>query len=233
MCGVFGFVSYSGNGPDLKRLATIARATETRGRHAFGFAWIDAVGRLKMFKQTGRISDNLGLLRMAADAQMLIGHCRWATDGDPRYNINNHPHPVDGGWFVHNGMIPAWRTIARQYEMNLISHCDSEVIGHLIETTEGPLIDRVIDACATAAPDNNLVVLGLWKNPHRLIALRAGNPLHMGEKINDCDYFASLPDGLVDPFMVKDNTALEFTADRRGKIKMTAYFANDAEVNAF
>lgn len=60
MCGVFGFVSNGGK-INMERLQTIARATERRGPHSFGFAWIDARGRLRCFKQTGRISDHLGL----------------------------------------------------------------------------------------------------------------------------------------------------------------------------
>ena len=232
MCGVFGFVAKNDNGPDMKRLAHIAQVTETRGRHAFGFAWIDSVGRLKMFKQTGKISDHLAILRMASDARMLIGHCRFATDGDPRFNINNHPHPVDGGWFVHNGVIGRkFEDLVEQYDFHCISHCDSEIIGQLVESTEGPMVDRIIDACHTAT-SNNLVVLGLWKNPNRLIALRAGNPLQLGETKRGY-YFASLADGLPDPFMVRNHTALEFTANSKGAVDMTAYDADPAETTLF
>jgi glucosamine 6-phosphate synthetase-like amidotransferase/phosphosugar isomerase protein len=226
MCGVFGFVAKNDSRPDMARLIRIAQATEARGRHAFGFAWVDSAGHLKMFKQTGKISDGIGLLKMASDARMLIGHCRYATDGDPRYNINNHPHPIDGGWFVHNGVVSQYDAIVRQYELHCISHCDSEVIGQLYETSEGPAVDRLIDACHTATT-SPLVVLSLWKNPRRLIALRAGNPLELGETKNAW-YFASLADGLPRPYMVRDNTALEFNVNKSGVAAMTAY---DASLN--
>jgi glutamine phosphoribosylpyrophosphate amidotransferase len=72
MCGVFGFVSYDGKGPNLKRLRRIAEVTMARGPHAFGFAWLDWAGRLKMFKQTGRIVDHLDLLTMAANVEISI-----------------------------------------------------------------------------------------------------------------------------------------------------------------
>jgi hypothetical protein len=36
MCGVFGFVSYDGNGPSLKRLARIAKVTMSRARTRSG-----------------------------------------------------------------------------------------------------------------------------------------------------------------------------------------------------
>ena len=78
MCGVFGFVSRDGGKMNVELLGRIAEVTERRGPHAFGFAWIDRRGRLKCYKQTGRITDHLGLMMMAADARMLIGHCRFA-----------------------------------------------------------------------------------------------------------------------------------------------------------
>jgi len=106
MCGVFGFVSSGEGRLNLAALKRIARVTESRGPHAFGFAWIDGRGRLHCFKQTGRITDSLALLGMAAGARMLIGHCRYATHGDYRQNINNHPHAADGGWIVQELVDP-------------------------------------------------------------------------------------------------------------------------------
>ena len=146
MCGIFGFVSDGEGEPDIDRLRKIAVVTESRGPHAFGFAWIDRRGRLRCYKQTGRISDHLGLLAMASDARMLIGHTRYATQGDPDDNINNHPHPVDGGWLVHNGMIPRYRETIDDWGLRPVSDCDSETIALLIERMDGPISERC--ACA-------------------------------------------------------------------------------------
>src|SRR6185369_7923430 len=109
---------------------------------AFGFAWIDSQGRLKSFRQTGRISESLGLLAMARDARMLIGHCRFATQGLPANAINNHPHPVDGGWLVHNGTIQGYDDLVERHDLYPVSRCDSEVLGLLIERSKGTLIER-------------------------------------------------------------------------------------------
>src|SRR5215468_9084244 len=140
MCGVFGYVSRNGKPIDPGVLCRIAAVTERRGQHAWGLAWIDAKGRLKCFKQKGRITCALGLLRMAADARLLIGHCRYATQGDPRDNITNHPHPCDGGWFVHNGMIREYDSLLGRFGLNPVSECDSEVLGLLVEQEEGTLL---------------------------------------------------------------------------------------------
>lgn len=209
MCGVFGFVSTSGEGPNFKILDNVAKATESRGRHAWGMAWIDSQGRMRTFKQTGKISDALALLRMAHDARILIGHCRYATQGDPDDNINNHPHPADGGWIVHNGMIPHYRQIVRDFDLHPVSACDSEVLGLLIEDAKGRLIDRCVTA-AESVPFAPLVIMGLWK-PGRLVAVRQDNPLSLGES-SEGIWLASLANGLPGKVAaVLNNSAIEIT----------------------
>ena len=208
MCGVFGFVAKD-NGPlNLTILERIAKATERRGPHAWGMAWISKDGKMRMYKQTGRIKDCLGLLAMAKDATMLIGHTRWATQGDPENNLNNHPHPSDGGWIVHNGVIPNFRSIIKQHKLHPTTECDSEVLGLLVETLQGNLVSRCADA-ANIASGRDLVMLGLWK-PGKLVAVRSGNPLHCGETGRGY-YLASLADGLPgDVSELADNQAVEF-----------------------
>lgn len=210
MCGVFGFVAKQGRCIEWKRVERIAAVTETRGRHAFGFAWIDGEGRLRCYKQQGRITDHLGLLAMAKGARMLIGHTRFATEGDPSNNLNNHPHPCDGGWLIHNGMIPRFRGIIDRHALHPVTDCDSEVIALLVERAEGSLIDR----CAAAVREigeQPAVILGLWK--HRLIAVRSGNPLCAGQNESGI-YFASLSDGLPTPrSIMRDRTAMEVRVD--------------------
>jgi glucosamine 6-phosphate synthetase-like amidotransferase/phosphosugar isomerase protein len=221
MCGVFGFVSRNGGTVNLEVLGRVAEVTERRGPHAFGFAWIDRRGRLKCYKQTGRVSDHLGLLGLAADARMLIGHCRFATQGSPEDNINNHPHPADGGWLVHNGQIPGYRRLVDAFDLYPVSACDSEVLGLLVEQGEGNVLDRCRAAVRAVSPEREagtlfavpqpLVLLGLWPRPDRLVAVRRGNPLHYA-KTEQGFYLASLADGLPgQPCAVKDGTACLFT----------------------
>lgn len=226
MCGIFGFISNNGSGPNLDRLRKIALATEARGPHAFGLAWVDERGRLKMYKQPGRISNHLGLLEMASDAQLLIGHCRWATHGDPRNNLNNHPHPVDGGWFVHNGVIHNHERLIEENCLAPVTDCDSEVLGLLVEELDGSLVERMI-AATQLAGDSPLATMALWRSPKRLIAIRSGNPLHLCETARGT-YLASLSRGLPDgAYMIRDKTALSFRIDENQKAKMVAFDASE------
>lgn len=208
MCGVFGWVAKGDSKLNLKTLAKIAEVTEERGRHAWGMAWIDGEGRLRMYKQTGPISESLELLEMAADAKMLIGHTRWATQGSYTNNLNNHPHTADGGWIVHNGTIPSYKAIIAAHGLNPVTDCDSEVLGLLIESMKGSILARCVQA-ATIAAERPLVMLGLWK-PGRLIAVRHGNPLCIGETDRGT-YLASLPGGVPNAVEMPNNKGRLFT----------------------
>jgi glucosamine 6-phosphate synthetase-like amidotransferase/phosphosugar isomerase protein len=210
MCGVFGFIANGKGGRfDVDRMEAIAVNTQTRGRHAHGLAWIDSRNRLRAYKAAGAIDNNLGALDMAGDARMLIGHCRWATNGSPQENINNHPHPCDGGWLVHNGVVFNAADLACEYELQPTSACDSEIIAQLIETLEGTLLARAIGA--TDQLEGPAVVMGLWARPARMLVVRRGKPLHVEYDRAGNVYFASLPCALNDPDRVRDNTARLFS----------------------
>jgi glucosamine 6-phosphate synthetase-like amidotransferase/phosphosugar isomerase protein len=213
MCGVFGFIANNGKRPDFDTLARVARVTETRGKHAWGMAWIDSRGVMHSYRQAGKISDSLSLLRLAADARLLIGHCRYATQGEPENNLNNHPHPADGGWIVHNGMIPNYHRLLHEHTLFPSSECDSEVIGLLVEKLRGTMVERLAKSVDIVQQGRPLVVLGLWK-PNRLVVARGGNPLYFGDSRSGT-YLASLPEGLPgDPEELPDNTVTEFSCDK-------------------
>lgn len=213
MCGVFGFVANRNNdrGPDLGLLAEIATVTATRGGHAFGFSWVDQRGTLRMFKQQGRITSYLGLLKMAKGARMLIGHCRFTTMGSHFHNENNHPHPCNGGWIVHNGQVKDYHRIVKRFGLTATTQCDSEIFGMLAERFDGPNCERLREAVLTTDDRDPAVVLGLWAKPFRLTAIRRGNPLHWGIRDGSV-YLASLPGGLPGKVAsVPDRMLVDFT----------------------
>ena len=221
MCGVFGYVSDNGKAPDIARLVRMATATEGRGPHAFGFAWIDSRGHLRHYKQEGRITDYLGLLKMASDARMLIGHCRFATMGDPSNNLNNHPHVADGGFIVHNGCVGNLDELIERNMLAPVTDCDSEVFGLLMEQGDGTLVQRM--SAAVRATTHDAVVLGLWSRPARLVMIRRGNPLRMGHCKSGW-YFGSLDAGLpTNSTNILDDTTRLFTIDKEGQSDAERY----------
>lgn len=199
MCGVFGFVSAGRSGFKMRSLQRIAEVTEQRGEHAFGFAWLTQDGKVRAFRQAGKITDHLGLLAMAEGAKMLIGHCRYATHGKPERNSNNHPHRSGAGFIVHNGVLWDHQAVSARLKLNRKTECDTEALALAIaRQTGGALLERtrtsIIQFDATP-----LVMLGLWPGSDRagrmVIAKAQGQPLHTGNA-REGMYVASLPIGL-------------------------------------
>jgi glucosamine 6-phosphate synthetase-like amidotransferase/phosphosugar isomerase protein len=193
MCGIFGFITRNGDGPDLARLKAVAVVTQQRGLHAFGLAWLTHDGQLKTFKRPGAATDRLDDLGRCRGALAVVGHCRFATHGVPRDNGNNHPHRAGRGWLVHNGVVSNHERLTRAYRLDPQTDCDSEVLGLLMARMPGSLLRRA--ALMARAAAGQLALLGIWRNPARLLVVRGGKPLHFGETSRGF-YFASLPTGL-------------------------------------
>ena len=192
MCGIFGYITKNGRGPDLGILEEIALVTETRGQDAFGLAWV-AGDTIAVRKSRGAAREHLDDLRPCRRSPVVIGHCRLATHGDPADNRNNHPHRCGTGWFVHNGVVRNYWSLGLRYRERLTSDCDSEVLGFLIAGRKGRLAVRAARAVEMA--EGPLALLGCWLDPVRLLVVRNGNPLCFSEGRNGW-YFASLPGGL-------------------------------------
>jgi glucosamine 6-phosphate synthetase-like amidotransferase/phosphosugar isomerase protein len=216
MCGIFGFITKNGSGPDLARLRRIAAETQTRGHHAFGLAWLGPKEAIHTFKRLGPATANLGDLDRCRGAAVVIGHCRWATHGAPEDNRNNHPHPAGRGWFVHNAVV---QNHAR-YGFTPTTECDSEVLGLLMAHFPGALGLRAARAAEVA--EGNLAILGLWRNPTRLLIVRSGNPLCFGETAAGF-YFASLPGVLPGQVVALRERYTGVLAYANGELRHEAY----------
>lgn len=211
MCSIWGFVGTKGNTVNIITLAEIIAANIQRGPHAMGFSWINKAGRLRCWKAPGNPMKMLGMLKQMRDATMVIGHLRYSTHGDPKNNINNHPHPCDGGWIVHNGVIHNERSLISKYRLNPVSECDSEVIGLLAEKSEETTAMGRLISAVDLTGHSDLTVMGLWNRKRQLVAIRRGNPLHITE-VDDGFYIGSLKAGLPGTVnVIKDYSAVRFT----------------------
>ena len=197
MCGIFGFIATSsGDGADAEILQRLATANEPRGPHAFGFAHVDADGRLRSFKRPGRPTTMLDRLDAAHGSRVVVGHTRWATNGDPADNRNNHPHRMGRGFYVHNGTIPHFEQLADDYGLEPRTDCDSEVIGLIAELQDGTLAERL--KATLDAIDANMTAMGILpagRGAYRFFAIRRVRPLWFSKTDNGL-YFSSVPDAL-------------------------------------
>ena len=119
------------------------------------------------------------------DRPLPLGHARAPED-----NRNNHPHPAGRGWLVHNGVVTNHARLIHRYRLVTKTQCDSEVLGLLMARFPGALGRRAARTAESA--EGRLAMLGLWRNPARLLVVRNGNPLCFGETPGGL-YFASLP----------------------------------------
>jgi glucosamine 6-phosphate synthetase-like amidotransferase/phosphosugar isomerase protein len=193
---VFGFIATGHRGPDLSRLRTLAVANASRGEDAFGLVWMRRDGSLHTFKRAGSILKRLDAIERVADAQVVFGHCRWATpsSGSPAEAENNHPHPSGRGFIVHNGHVRNHRFLSHVFSLRLRGECDSEVLGRLIAALPGKLERRARTALLLS--EGPQAVLGIWSGvTPRLLIARRGKPLHLSRQKGGV-YLGSLSIGL-------------------------------------
>lgn len=109
MCCLFGFVDYAGS-LSVKQKGRLIRelsiAAEARGTDATGVAYNTSRG-LQIYKRP--LTAHRLHLNIPAEAHVIMGHTRMATQGSAKRNYNNHPFfgHVKGESFAlaHNGTI--------------------------------------------------------------------------------------------------------------------------------
>lgn len=211
MCGVFGFI---GTRVDLIKIKRLCELNESRGEHAFGLGWLNRRGDSWYFKSPGKPSSFLSVIDNCSNSIAVIGHCRWATHGDPDDNANNHPFFVDRyGMIVHNGIILNYREIAFCEGIDLVSDCDSEVIAKLTEKgiKEGK---SVLDSFSEAMGmlEGSAAVLGLFPCRKSVVWGSVSQSLFW-EITSSGVYWSSVPEGLSFPKRCKPYIAGEWTID--------------------
>ena len=183
MCGIVGYIgdrqAYSVIIKGLQRL-------EYRGYDSAGVALLN--GDLNVYKKQGKVS---ALHDFAKDqnleANVGIGHTRWATHGAPS-DRNAHPHVSNSGRLVmiHNGIIENYAAIKtdlikKGYTFH--SDTDSEVFINFIEdifkNTQVDLPEAVRLALTKIIGAYAIVILDK-ENPDLVIAARKGSPLVVG-----------------------------------------------------
>ncbi len=183
MCGIVGYIGHREAFPviikGLKRL-------EYRGYDSAGIALIK--DDLMLYKKKGKVADlEESILGKELQANIGIGHTRWATHGEPN-DRNAHPHVSNDGnlTLIHNGIIENYASIKQELTNNgftFTSDTDTEVLLNFIQdikqnakcSLEEALriaLKRVVGAYCILLMDKN--------DPTTIIAARKGSPLVIG-----------------------------------------------------
>jgi glucosamine 6-phosphate synthetase-like amidotransferase/phosphosugar isomerase protein len=156
MCGIAGFClnpKHNQNQTDLA--AQMLMDIEHRGYHATGAAWINpSTGNRVITKApvsaTKFITTDAGK-RLCLNAKTAILHTRWATQGLPSNNDNNHPIPRGKIVLTHNGHISNDDQLFKQLKVKRHGQVDSEAVAALIAFTAAPISEVLSRVQGTAA----------------------------------------------------------------------------------
>ncbi len=132
MCGIVG---YNGVLDAKEILLKGLEKLEYRGYDSAGIAVHNEEG-ITIFKEKGRIADLRKAVDEDVEANVGIGHTRWATHGVPN-RLNAHPHTSASGRYtlVHNGVIENYHLLQKAYlkGIQMQSDTDTEVIVQLVD----------------------------------------------------------------------------------------------------
>ena len=182
MCAIYGFLDYRKKIPHRvlsKLLKEISIAAECRGTDATGISYVNdgQVVTYKKAKPAHKVR-----LYFPRDTTVLIGHNRMTTQGNEKYNFNNHPFEgkADNGSFAlaHNGILHNDRDLQKSEQLpkthietdsyvavqllEKLNHVDSSTLKEVSEKLRGTFV-------LTILRDDNTLYLVKGDNPITLL----------------------------------------------------------------
>ena len=137
MCALFGWLDYKGIVPHkiLKKLTqALANSAEERGTDASGISYVRD-GRVVIFKRP-KPAHKLRF-NVPDGTKAVMGHTRLTTQGNQKFNYNNHPFPGNADKefaFAHNGVLYNDKDLRKDKKLpNTYIETDSYVAVQLIE----------------------------------------------------------------------------------------------------
>lgn len=179
MCAIFGFVNYrhAVSRRHLKELVNrLAVESEVRGKDASGIAYVKK-DELMIFKRP-KPAHKMRFY-FPDNTTVLTGHTRMATQGEARYNQNNHPFAgkTADGWFAlcHNGVLYNDDILSKTESLPRTNiKTDSYVAAQLIEKYGRMNFDTIAKMCETVRGN---FVFTLLNDDNTLYIAKGDNPL--------------------------------------------------------
>ncbi len=184
MCGIVG---YTGHREALPIIMKGLKRLEYRGYDSAGIALRNEQGLLVQ-KKKGKVAElEDAIMGKDLQAQIGIGHTRWATHGEPS-DRNAHPHQSQGGKLamIHNGIIENYAQIkqelaAKGYRFK--SDTDTEVLLNFIEDIQlnnQCSLEEALRIALKRVVGAYCILLISADDPETIIAARKGSPLVIG-----------------------------------------------------
>jgi len=142
MCGIAGFCIHKDEKVNAKKLSLALLAEiEARGEDATGAAWVQTNKETKKASivvskapVAARDFDQY-LADMPTGVKRAVLHTRWATQGSPGNNLNNHPIVSGRVVGVHNGHLSNDRQVFDYFRADRRGEVDSEAAFALLDRT--------------------------------------------------------------------------------------------------
>ena len=192
MCGLAGAIlgEKPRTGRELNRLAGIFTrllvASEPRGPHATGAAWVNTDGEYELFKQPMPASkfvkqSEYARLLTGLDERVtvLMGHARWRTCGDERNNANNHPVLAGDVIGTHNGTILNADDLFRRLRYRRDAEVDTEILCRIVNgaTRDGALDVSYLRQRLALCRGQMAAVFASRRIPGTVLLLKGDKPL--------------------------------------------------------
>lgn len=188
MCGILGVVNFNGlTQKDLDYFTDIFVKSKERGIDASGVAIQNLSYHKKPVPSNEFVKtrEYKKILKKAIGKKWIIGHTRWATQGDPKNNKNNHPLTALPGKFlmVHNGVVGTDKFDSNE------TKTDSYIVAQSIKKAwvEGNLQKSVKDAYKKFWGNATIAVI----TPKEISIIKRNNPLFINRFSGRALSFAS------------------------------------------
>ena len=183
MCGIVGYI---GDDNCLPTLMNGLKRLEYRGYDSAGVA-LGSNNSLHLVKAKGKLINlEKALSSNNVNANIGIGHTRWATHGIPSKE-NAHPHTccTSDIAVVHNGILENYQELKEELKKaghKFASDTDTEVLAHLIEENLKKEKDFIKAINVSLARIKGSYAVGIINNskPDMLIAAKKDSPLVIG-----------------------------------------------------
>jgi len=184
MCGIVG---YTGSRQAYPVILKGLKRLEYRGYDSSGVALLKD-GQLNVYKKKGKVAElEESMIGNNIDAQIGIGHTRWATHGEPS-DRNAHPHSSASGKLamIHNGIIENYALIKQELinkGYSFKSDTDTEVLLNFIEDIQqnnNSTLEEAVRIALKRVTGAYCILLIEQDNPDTIIAARKGSPLVIG-----------------------------------------------------
>jgi len=229
MCGIAGFCLNKDEHINARRVSmSLLNQIVSRGEDATGAAWVQSNKASK--KATIAVSKapvpayafDPYLKQMPSGAKRVILHTRWATQGSPENNLNNHPIVSGRIVGVHNGVLSNDNAVFDYFREARKAQVDSEAAFALLNRTTYAPYDVLRSLKGRAA----LAWLDARDKRDLHLARVDGSPLAVGSTHGGSLFFAStMPllvaacaNAKVDLAWVEDIEPMTYLRVRNGEI---------------